>query len=212
MSKYPDMLYELAVSARKPRWWAEQLRREAREFERKASQFESIVQPGIDVDHINANSGFFGDLPIESCRLFLSTNSPQSIPNATDTVIDWDPKGGGVGSAPQEFGVPYDETNNAIDLTNLGNDSKYMIWYHLEWASSAAGIRMTNLWDPVLSSAIVRLHYDDPPSDGSDMPVHGMYWWGVAGWSPDIHTIAVYQNSGGALDINFARFGVFRIR
>ena len=128
MSKWPDMMYELAISARKPRWWASKLRTEAREFERKASQFESIVQPGIDVDHINANSGFFGDLPIESCRLFLGTaNAPQTIPNATYTAIDWDPRGGGLGSAPQEFGVPYSETHDAIDLTNLGNDSKYMI-------------------------------------------------------------------------------------
>ncbi len=209
MSSFPDMLYELAVSARKPRWWADKLRREARELERSSTQNESIVQPGIEVEHISANTGFFGDLPIESCRIRLATNAPQTIPNATYTAVNWDTVPETLW--PQQFGLDYDVANQAIDMTSLGNDSKFMMWYHIQWTGHATGFREVEAYDPVGDTRQFLWTRQDAFDTGA-MPQSDIYWWGVAGWSPDIMSIRLYQNSGGDLALDWARFGIFRVR
>ena len=81
----------------------------------------------------------------------------------------------------------------------------------MQWTGNTTGYREVEAYDPVGDARIFLWSRTDAWDAGA-MPMEGMYWWGVAGWSPDIMSLRVYQNSGGDLALDWARFGAFRIR
>ncbi len=155
--------------------------------------------------HFYAEQGEFGILPMELAR--VGTNTNQTIPNNTITRLTG-------ADAPSPTGLTFNEgltisaTNGSIDLGTFDSPSVFLIVAQVAWDTDASGVRISYLWDADANSSNGSMNrnaaFGFNTGDFSIM-------WRNAGAGGDNLQIAVYQNSGGDLDIDFWRLRILRV-
>ena len=210
-NKLDDMLYELALSANKPRYWAERLRKEVRDLRRSASAWDNIGT-GIKVPWIEAFGGRFDTLPHEAAMLFLPPGL--TVPTATwtdvvgyDDPYTLDPDL----TASHTWGFKVDAANGYIYVENVPKESLIMVAGWGDWDENSTGQRGLR-WksdDGSQRSALVNA------ADGAEA---GQLTVGAPLLHfrplPAAHTfyrLQAYQSSGGDLDLNWCGFVVVRL-
>lgn len=212
-SKFDEMLYELALSANKPRYWAERLRREARDLRRSASEWDNI-STGIKVPWIEAFGGRFDTLPHEAAMLFLPAASALTVSNDTWTdVVGYDdpylldPDA----TASHAWGFKVDAATGLIYVENVPKESLVLLvawgaWEEnnvgkrsIKWvASDASERRETN----VAADTGMAGDYNVGPQFIHLRPLPTGHTW---------YKLQVHQDSGGDLDYLWAGFVVVRL-
>lgn len=153
--------------------------------------------PTADEDLTLAGKGVGATLDRAGC--YLSRLATQSINNTTDTVISWDsekydPQGMYAGGSPTRITIPQ---------TGL-----YEIKVHIQLASNTTGYRASRfLINGSVTSPAVVSHVSVPASGNAQ--IYYNFVWSLT--ATNYVEFDVWQNSGGALAVNFASISVKRI-
>ena len=210
MGRLDDMLFELALGAGKPRYWAEQLRKEVRQLERSAVNWEN-VGAGIKVPWIEAGGGRFDILPHEGGSfLGAPTIASQSIPNAAWTnVVFHTPAQTG---ASWSKGMRLDTTNWRIYFEGIPRDAVVIMLGWVSWANDTTGQRGVQLIADDGSTRTVM--HSAAGLDEAGQYTHGpeiVHMRSVPS-SQTYYYMKVYQSSGGALDLAWRGMTIMRLR
>ena len=213
MGKFDDMLYELALSANKPRYWANELRREARRLSQDAVAYQS-VGAGIKVPFIEAEGGRFDKLPHEAAMLYAPDVT--ELADVTWYDVTWfddpytlDPDT----TASHVWGLRVDAATGYIYVDNVPKESLLMIhaWAHFVGCGHdpATGNRQikwiaddtSEKWNSKLPDDTTGV-YDTYVEVTHFRPVPSSHTW---------YKLAVGQTSGHALNVHSIGFVVVRL-
>jgi hypothetical protein len=124
-------------------------------------------------------------------RVFRST-ATQSIPDATDTEVAFDGETTDVGAMHDNV------TNNSRLTVPVGGDGTYILSCGIEFAADATGFRHVRF----LKNGATLLALNTHPNLGASDVVRPSLTTAADLVAGDFVEVQVYQNSGGALDIN----------
>lgn len=150
MAKFDDMIYELAISADKPRYWAKQMRSEARKLMQSSTQYESVGQ-GIKTPFIEAGGGRFDTLPHEGAAL-ANLGTPTSVASGTWTVPTYDAES--ASGATWSHGMQIDVANGLIHFTGVPRGAILLFTAWATFEAHATGNRQIK-WTEVNGGSIV---------------------------------------------------------
>lgn len=121
--------------------------------------------------------------------ILLSRSAAQTIPNATETLIEWD-------AEIHDLGLYHDaslQPTQIIIPVDLGGT--YNIYGIIDWTANGTGIR----WSELLINDVAIMRATQPTIAGGTLSQYAGVSYILA--EGDLITFKVYQNSTGTLDI-----------